>query len=83
MAIFTQSISGFHMNILMRLTAIENQVTEQNAMLRTIISSLSLSVDETEDLVPEPLDTEEELLSLCEKLANKPYKKKMVNIGQV
>ena len=64
----------------MRLTAIEKQVTEQNAMLRTIISSLSLSVDKTEDLVLELLNTEEELLSLCKKLANK---KKMVNIGQV
>ena len=70
----------FQVNVLMRLTNIEQKMEEQISMMRSVFSSLSLNIEEEEDVFPEPLDSEEELMEFEQRLSNKPYKKKMVNI---
>ena len=59
----------------MRLTGIEEQLREQNCMSRTIIACVSLSIDDTEDMLKEPLDTAEDLLAMGQRLEGKPYRK--------
>ena len=44
------------------MTEIENELTELNSMVRPIMSSKALNIDDTDSLVPVPLDTDEELI---------------------
>ena len=43
------------------------------------MAGMSLSIDDTEDMLKEPLNSDEDLLDLCQRLEEKPYQKK-VNI---
>ena len=56
--------------MLIRLTNFEQRIDEQNAMLKSVITSLSRTDDDEEDVLAEPLDTEEGLAALDEKLCN-------------
>ena len=50
--VLTFFFAGFQVNVLMRLTSIEQKMEEQMSMLGSVFSSLALSIEEEEDMLP-------------------------------
>ena len=73
------NLLAFQLNVLLRLNDLENGIKEGNAMMRTILSGLHMSVEQNEDLVTDPMETEEELGKMEEELKNQMFRKKMVS----
>ena len=58
----------------------DNAVKESNSMMKTILAGLSMTIDQNDDLIPAPMETEDELQEMEQKLKNQTYRKKMVNV---
>ena len=70
---------AFQLNVLVRFNKLEKEVKEGNAMMRTTLSDLDMSVEANEDPMDQ-MDSEEELKVLEDTLKGNPtYRKKMVS----
>lgn len=69
-------LTVFEINVLRRLQNLDNSQKEHSALLRTIIGGLNMSMEDVEDVLPQQLNTVEEL---CQKLENPTFAKKLVN----
>lgn len=72
--------TGFQFRVLMKLDKIiQNQSEEITLLKKLVITTGAANVDGNEDVLPAPVDGEEQLLALCEKVTKEQlFRKQLV-----
>ena len=72
-------LTGFQLNVLMKLTDIIENQKEQMSLLRQIVTSSSNVEESVEDVLPKPIDTIKEMDDMRDRLRDSNYRKKLAS----